>query len=412
MRLLGPALLALLAWLAHACLAARTGDRSGGELRWWKGNTHTHNLWSDGDGAPELVAAWYRDQGYHFLVLSDHNVLSQGEAWFPIEEGGRLDPARVEALIERFGEDQVELRELEDRTEMRLSTLAELRDRFEDPSCFLFIQGEEITDSFEGLPVHVNGVNLAELVLPRGGASVRETLQNNVSAVAEQASRLSRPMLAHVNHPNFGWALTWEDLAAVEHERFFEVYNGHPAVNNAGDAQHPGLEEMWDRALTRRLADLGLGVLFGVATDDAHNYHEEHVGLANAGRGWVRVRARELSPEAIVTALQRGDFYASSGIELLDFTCGRSGFRVHVAAEPGVSYLTRFVGTRVGAQGALEIGAVLAATSSNPALYRFRGDELYVRAVVLSDRPHSNPYAPGDFECAWLQPVRGPAARP
>jgi hypothetical protein len=33
-----------------SALAARQA-----EPRWWKGNTHTHTLWSDGDGAPELV---------------------------------------------------------------------------------------------------------------------------------------------------------------------------------------------------------------------------------------------------------------------------------------------------------------------------------------------------------------------
>lgn len=46
--------------------------------RWWKGNLHTHTLWSDGDDFPEMVAEWYRTRGYNFLALSDHNVLSQG----------------------------------------------------------------------------------------------------------------------------------------------------------------------------------------------------------------------------------------------------------------------------------------------------------------------------------------------
>jgi hypothetical protein len=46
--------------------------------RWFKGNTHTHTLESDGDSPPEEVAAWYRDNGYNFLVLSDHNVHNDG----------------------------------------------------------------------------------------------------------------------------------------------------------------------------------------------------------------------------------------------------------------------------------------------------------------------------------------------
>ena len=41
--------------------------------RWWKGNTHTHTLNSDGDSSPGEVSHWYRDHGYDFLVLSDHN---------------------------------------------------------------------------------------------------------------------------------------------------------------------------------------------------------------------------------------------------------------------------------------------------------------------------------------------------
>src|SRR5687767_5129965 len=31
--------------------------------RWFKGNTHTHTLESDGDSPPELVARWYKTHG-------------------------------------------------------------------------------------------------------------------------------------------------------------------------------------------------------------------------------------------------------------------------------------------------------------------------------------------------------------
>ena len=43
---------------------------------WYKGNIHTHTTESDGDAEPEFVAAWYKDHGYDFLVLSDHNHLT------------------------------------------------------------------------------------------------------------------------------------------------------------------------------------------------------------------------------------------------------------------------------------------------------------------------------------------------
>ena len=44
--------------LAFALTAAL--PLSAAEARWWKGNLHTHSLWSDGDDYPEMIADWYR----------------------------------------------------------------------------------------------------------------------------------------------------------------------------------------------------------------------------------------------------------------------------------------------------------------------------------------------------------------
>ena len=48
------------------------------ELKWYRGNMHTHSLWSDGDDYPEMIASWYKERGYDFLVFTDHNVLLKG----------------------------------------------------------------------------------------------------------------------------------------------------------------------------------------------------------------------------------------------------------------------------------------------------------------------------------------------
>lgn len=397
-RLRGMACVLLLAGLTAYCVTPG-GEPPG---RWWKGNTHTHTLWSDGNAAPEQVADWYKSHGYHFLVLSDHNVLSEGERWFPILEAGRLNPGQVEQLRQRFGADGVQVRSGDDGQQMRLLTLEELRGVFAAPGEFSFIQGEEITVSFEEHPVHVNGLNLEQPIAPRKGSDLRETLQLNVDAVIEHGQSTGRPVLAHINHPNFRWGLSWSDVAAVRGERFFEVYNGHSGVRNYGDEEHPGTEEMWDRALTWRLTETDLGLLYGLATDDSHEYFQWGVGHTNPGRGWVMVRAGRLEPDEIVAAMRRGDFYASSGVELSSIEHNSRGLRVRIAAQLGATYTTRFVGTRSGSNA---IGETLLESGDNPAVYRFRGDELYVRAIVTSSRLHPNPYAAGDFEQAWVQPV-------
>jgi hypothetical protein len=52
-----------------------------------------------------------------------------------------------------------------------------------------------------------------------------------------------------------------------------------------------------------------------------------------------------------------------------------------------------------------DIGRVLAEFEGAEATYNFRGDELYVRAKIVSSRLKENPFAEGEREQAWTQPV-------
>jgi hypothetical protein len=44
--------------------------------RWFRGNTHTHSTLSDGEWPLERVVAYYRERGYHFLAMTDHEVFT------------------------------------------------------------------------------------------------------------------------------------------------------------------------------------------------------------------------------------------------------------------------------------------------------------------------------------------------
>ena len=117
-------------------------------------------------------------------------------------------------------------------------------------------------------------------------------------------------MFLHLSHPNFGWGVTAEELMRVKGKRFFEVYNGHPSVRDLGDATHASTERMWDIINTRGLTELKLGLLYGLATDAAHNYHGMAANRSNTGRGWVMVKAKSLSPDNIISSMEKGDFYS------------------------------------------------------------------------------------------------------
>jgi hypothetical protein len=394
--------------------------------RWWKGNLHTHSLWSDGDDFPEQIAHWYRERDYHFLAFTEHNVLATVERWMKVDDivrrGGRNALA---AYRDRFGEEWVETRtNAEGKLEVRLKQLGEFRAKFEESGRFLLIQAEEITDGFGGRPVHVNATNLDALVKPRKGTSVRRVMDRNLRAALDRQVPGERPVIAHLNHPNFRFGVTAEDLAAVLVDQFFEVYNGHPGSVQKGDALHADLEKLWDIACALRIDRYGAPPPLGLGTDDSHNYHVQLMRNSNSGRGWVMVRAAELSPNAIGDAMQRGDFYASSGVTLREVEFDDGVLEVEVEPVAGERYTIEFLGTRenfddradpvLDEKGAVvaatwrysaDIGEVLHRVDGTRARYRLHGDELYVRALITSSAAHDNPSFEGERKQAWTQPV-------
>lgn len=295
---------------------------------WYKGNTHAHTTRSDGDATPEYVATWYRDHGYDFLVLSDHNVFT--------------DPAELSDLVD---------------------------------STFLLIPGEEVTSSYEFSAVHVNGLNLPGLVEARQAESLVATIQANVDAIRDVGG------VPHINHPNFRWSFGAEELRQIENDRLLEIWNGHPTVHNEGGGGSPSVEEIWDILLT------GGKRIYGIAVDDAHHFLGEFSDdRANPGRGWVSVRAPRLEADALMAALEAGQFYASTGVTLRDVVVTPHAIEVEIREDQDFRYTTTFIGSE---------GRVLGTSTANPARYDLSGDPGYVRARVEDSRG----------EVAWTQPI-------
>lgn len=308
--------------------------------RWWRGNTHTHTLNSDGDSSPGEVAHWYRDHGYDFLVLSDHNYYT---------------------VIEELQ------RELDRESERKPANGRKPTRRL------LLIPGEEVTDKFEKAEIHINAFGSLKLVGPRSGASKNEVLQRNIDAI------LAAGGVPSVNHPNFAWSLTAEDLAALRGLKHFEIYNGHPGVHNLGGGGSPSCEDLWDDLLSRGVR------IFGVAVDDAHDFKNWSARDSNPGKGWIMVRAPELSTEAIRRAFESGDFYASTGVSLADVRREGTSLEVEIEKDENARFTTFFIGAR---------GRVLQKETGLASRHILRPEEAYVRVKVASSR--------GEY--AWTQP--------
>lgn len=273
-----------------ACLVTllTTSGYSQPKDRWFKGNTHTHTLNSDGDSTPDVVVTWYRERGYNFLFITDHEYIT--------------DVAPLNGLFARADQ-------------------------------FLVISGQEVTDSFGGKPYHSNGLGVTKAIMPAKLNGAVATLQKNIDEIVAGGG------VAQVNHPNFGWALTAEHLIALKNYSLLEIHNGHILVNNQGSIDSPSAESLWDAVLSTGKA------VYGIADDDSHSF--KRIGDPTAstpGHGWIYVRAKELTRNSILEGLRTGNFYASTGVELTDVEMGPRQVSVSIKALTNSRYRTQFIG--------------------------------------------------------------------
>jgi len=142
------------------------------------------------------------------------------------------------------------------------------------------------------------------------------------------------------------------------------------------------------------------------------------------------VRATHLTPESIVHAMEAGDFYASSGVELTKLERTEKGISLEIVPESGVTYVPTFIGTRRAydptrqlflppesepsrkslprRRYSKDVGAALGKVTGTTASYFVKGDELYVRAKIVSSKLKENGSVPEEYETAWIQTILGP----
>ena len=373
-------------------------ENSSAKQIWHKGNLHTHSLWSDGDDFPEMIIQWYKDNEYQFIALSDHNTIGDSEFWYEIKDR-ELKYKTLEKYQNRFG-DWVETKIDSGKTLVRLKTFEEFQSKLQVTDSFLVIKSEEVTSSFEEKPVHINVTNIEEKIDPINGTSVLDIMQRTLDAVNEQRKRLNIPMFAHINHPNFGYGISAEDLKQLNGERFFEVYNGHPSVNNQGDDRHIDTETMWD-LINIHYYKVGKPLMFGVATDDSHRYHTFSSKDSNTGRGWVMVNSKKLTAEHLISAMENGNFYSSTGVRLSNYLADRHQITIGVDSEVGVTYEIIFMGYQKGNEDVVELKKVRGTSAS----YSFQKEDVFVRVKINSDAKKENPIIAGETKRAWTQPI-------
>ena len=307
-----------------------------------KGNTHIHTNGSDDSETPVADAArWYEERGFDFVVVTDHNRVTV------LRHNGKI----------------------------------------------LVIPGVEMTKNvylpegpgrkYDAFAIHMNGYFISE---DRKGLVNDPPTKERTRLAMYEAEFDAIQKLGGVpclNHPNFWYSADAVILSRLANKglRFFEVYNSADKSKNDGESGRPSTEQLWDTVLSTGT------MLFGIVSDDTHHYYDAaKVASPRIGNlAWSMVRADEKTPASIKAALIKGDFYGSTGVTLKRLEITDKAMEIEVAPQTNRTYTIRFVGKN---------GKVLMEQPVASARYEFKGDELYVRAVVVDSSQKK----------AWIQP--------
>jgi len=236
----------------------------------WKGNMHMHTIRSDGKLTPQELMKEYKTRGYHFCLISDHEIYWDSDEF---DEDDFLVLGGTESSI-RMDRDNPWLLEYR----LGISHKAMHFGCVKDPGM-----------SKDGLSFSHD--QRVPRVIDRG----IDTWNYTVQFLKDHGN------LVFINHPDWS-RVEPELLLAITGCFAMEIWN-------SGNVQHCGGRDdsyIWDYCLRK-----GKRILV-VAGDDAHN-----PGAA-LGASFTSVMAKQLTKESIVKALREGDFYASCGPQFLD----------------------------------------------------------------------------------------------
>lgn len=321
---------------------------------WLKGSTHVHARPS-GDSMTPIpdVLRWYEQRQYDFIVLTDHNRISELDAQAPTpgEVALRAPDARGGLIV-----------------------FAGIELTHNPSNCI------PAGDASGKCRIHVNLLGTTGRTAGKLEWANRKTSERIAKYDAALEAQKSLGGIAQINHPNWFWGISGDLLAELARRGFtlVEISNMAFADWNDGDKDHAGLDAVWDAALVQ-----GANI-WGVASDDAHDYSGAAGATYPAGGGWIVVKAvRE--PQAILASIAAGKFYASTGVVLGRVEVDAGDLVVEVDPGQTGSYTIDWI----------ENGKRTARVETRSAR-RPIPQTGYVRALVTRD----------DGKQAWVQPAR------
>lgn len=264
----------------------------------YKANMHMHTTVSDGRMTPEETKQAYLDAGYSIVAFTDHEVIApqnhlRDEHFLPITS--------YEVAVNE-------------------SQPGKAYEHIRTYHINLFSKDPEQTFSSAFSASHV--MTRSKAFVPHGMEKLecpKEYSVDCINSIIEKARK--EGFLVSYNHPV--WSLqSYPDYAGLKGLWGVELHNTGCVHHGYVDTPQP-LEDLL-RAGER---------VFPLATDDAHS-------LQDCFGGWIWVLADRLEYADVMEALEKGDFYASTGPEIREISLDEGILTVRTSSAVTVDVAT------------------------------------------------------------------------
>ena len=270
----------------------------------FKANLHCHTNLSDGHWTPEQVKEEYKKRGYSVVAITDHERLISHHN---LTDDGILFLTAYEAYIRNFPFDAV----TDGQSHINLySKTPDNKMLYYTPNHTKYIPKEEL----ESLEYHYL-VEHREFAVPF------------LKKMIDDAHKCG--FLVCHNHPT--WSFEDESYAdAYEHCFAMEIYNHSSYMG--GHNEHN--EHFYDYQLNR-----GRKMAL-IAADDNHNSRTVDDPRCDSFGGVTYILADKLDYETVIDALEKKDFYASTGPQIFSLTVDNGVLNVKTSQAKRICFVT------------------------------------------------------------------------
>ena len=330
--------------------------------KWFKGNLHAHTTNSDGKLTPKQAVLTYRQHGYQFMCLSEHDYFTDMRSEFDSEDFillpglessvNLLDSTASGIDVNEFtcGKGYVEMTQAQLQQWRKAHTYHLLKTHhihgILGNKAMVETAGDNVLKDKELTPVRIYFDNWDG---PAAAQHCSDWLK-------------SRGCFTTYNHPIWS-RIEQEDIKGIDGFWAMEVYN-YATVNECGEGE--------DTAFYDYMLKKG-NYLNAFASDDNHNQgiYPDSFG------GYVMVQAEKLCHEDIVNSLLEGRYYSSNGAEITQW--GVKNGNVYVACPNGKRINFIFGGIVGLSQTVMTVTGIPLTYVECP----IKGPEKYVRIEVI-----------------------------